>query len=624
MPRKHQQKKKSQRHRKGSYGGDFRKENRNQEISTSLEEDLRQQRIRQQEREKLRQLQDEKKRKENEADDEDCNHDVGFQAHLLFQNDHVIANGIARTNHLVLKGTMLPTSTVPTSISDESSEQSVSSLQSSVIKLPPSILFTYIEQASPLLSIHKRNKLRRLWSPQYHMESMKVLPRAASLYCKTKWPQHQTIESNSSLRCSWDLSCKQWLHPSARTFDIAMLSSESTPTIATIFQDGWGLLRQKSQHKINTIKAPTAYAIRMHEGSSLCGMVVRPKGSNQQPVYSSYSFRWYPLPHATSYVEANLPCPVSDFCFGKDIALFSRPKGNPLFLPLLEDSVLQNDFRYYDSAVRTLNVRNFPQSDALRIEMMCEQKEKLVPFGHRNGQVSILDLRASTSVCSILQCEASAASKTAGSSGSQPRLLGSVSDLGFLTGGNTRYSSSSGYRVLVKRSFGSCQLHDMRKASSSAYGSDDSHTSTTVVHNMCVPPNEINPMLTSNCNGFAVDPNSHQTMVSPYICSSSGDARLGVWSLETGHMVGSRCLLANHDQKYVGTTSTFHVEVCSRTTPLVQPNSNNSCDTSSFGIWLKCGTITSGKLRSKFGSLHQISIPGRWENNEAQNQSTAS
>ena len=124
----------------------------------------------------------------------------------------------------------------------------------------------------------------------------------------------------------------------------------------------------------------------MHQGSARCGTVVR-SNSRDAP----YSFQYYPLPHATSYVEAPLYEPVHDFCFGTDLVLFACPRfvGNatltPLFLPLEGDG-----------ALRQLNVRNFPQSDALRVEMTCaSSQEKYVAFGHRNGQVSLLDLRQS-------------------------------------------------------------------------------------------------------------------------------------------------------------------------------------------------------------------------------------
>ena len=568
MPRKQ---KKNKRHRKGSYDRDSHHHRRNDLPVTSLEEDLRQQRIRQQERQKKREMEEEKEKLEDK--DDECNHDVGYEPRE--DSSSTIYNAFTRTQHLILKGALSPASTVPLSKTGDKTDPSAFS---SIIRLPPSFLLIHSEQASPMLSLHKRRALRKLWSTQHHLESITLTRRAASLYCKTKWPQYHTIEHHSNLRCSWDLSCKRRLHPSARTLDVGTLGSEPTPSIASIFQDGWGLLRQKSQHKVNSIKAPPCYAIRMHEKSATCGMIVKDT--------ANYSFRWYPLPHATSYVEAHLPRPATDFCFGSEIALFACPRYstlsseslNPLFLPIVEGV----DSRYYNTAFREINVQNFPQSDALRVEMMCEQQEKLLGFGHRNGQVSVLDLRASGTVCSILQYEASEKSKG--------KALGCVSDLKFL-------SSGKDHRVLVKRSFGSCQLHDLRKSSSSASSNSSRHTSTTVVHNMDVPRSEIHPTLTANCNGFAIDPKCQQTMVSPYIAGPSGDARLGVWSLSTGHMVGSRLLLANHDPE--GTT--LHAEVCSKTIP--------TDGDSSFDVWLKCGAITTGKLRSRVGSLHKITIP---------------
>mmetsp|Transcript_27701 Transcript_27701/g.65045 ORF Transcript_27701/g.65045 Transcript_27701/m.65045 type:complete len:658 (+) Transcript_27701:93-2066(+) len=631
MPRRNSHRKASKRHRKGSPHRRDVSGNKNSEqlvtTSTSLEEDLRQQRIRQQERQKRREMERDEKKENNHGildKDEGCNHDVGYQQPR--ESDGTIAATIRKAHHLILKGRVSPESLAPLRRDVKNKENnsnrttSLFSLSASVIRLPPSFLLWHVEQTSTLLAMRKRNALRKLWVAQHHLEMMTIQPRAASLYSKTKWP---TCEYSNNLKCPWDLSCKHRLHPSARTFDVAMLddstdlSWSSTPTIATIFQDGWGLLRQKSQHKINTIKAPPAYAIRMHESSRTCGMIIRPDQNSSHRHMSQYSFRWYPLPHATSYVEASLPHAVTDFCFGNEIALFSCPQYSrlssmgslkPLFLPLVEAGGMGPN-TYHNSPVRTIDVQNFPVSDALRIEMMCKHQEKLLGFGHRNGLVSILDLRAPQTLCSILQCE----NKTAG------KHLGSATDLAFPSVG---YGHR--HEVLVKRSFGSYQLHDLRKSTSVLSDGAADHTSTTVVHNMMVPPNEINATLSANCNGFFIDPNSRQTMMSPYIDNPSGDARLGVWSLDTGLFIGSRLLLENKHGSNAEDES-LHVEVCSKISPLVVSNRqsvtgsdglSSSSSSSSYGVWLKCGAFTTQRLPSKVGSLHQLSIPGRWNEDD--------
>ncbi|OEU20066.1 hypothetical protein FRACYDRAFT_236134 [Fragilariopsis cylindrus CCMP1102] len=643
MPRR-QNKSKKKRLRRGSIEKEEEECNNGHHQPLSLEEDLRRQRIRQQERQKL---EDERDKTNDDSDDDetDDNHDVGFVMPLQ--------------------------SSTSTSILTTRSQLILNNNGETMIRLPSmSFVLSQIIQSDPRLSIQKRNTLRQLWPTQYHFENMIINPKAAAFYCKKKWLMKHTLPDNSTM-CSWDLSCKYRLHTSARTFDVAMLSNTNTdtytginttnatatnslsntqqphlPTVATIFHDGWGLFHHKKSHhdhRIQTIQSPPVHAIRIHENSGLCGTIVRNYNSsssnNNNNNNNSYLFRWYKLPYATSYVEADLQHPVTDFCFGNEIAIFSCPRYrngnnlNPLFLPLVEAGGDYNsNNNYISSTVRTINVQNFPQSDALRVEMMCKEQEKIVAFGHRNGQVSILDLRVSGTVCSILQYEESSEksiihnndnNNSGGGGGGVARVsLGCVSDLGFLT----RYQS--GHQVIVKRSFGSCQLHDLRKSSSSMSSLSSSttamnssnNTSTSIVRNMTIPSNEINPTLSANCNGFAVDNtnNDHNqttTMISPYINSNS-DACLGVFSLSTGLLVGSRVL-----QKRAHEDDTLYAEVCQRTTPSPSSPSpstmynnlsstrndgdddddkKNSVNTSkgassSFGVWLKCGAFTRGK-----------------------------
>ena len=566
--------------------------------SSSLEEDLRQQRIRQKEKEK----QEEQSINIDETDstgsiataNDGDGDDVGFER---------TSQSIDASNCKLMLGA-LPFS---------------------------SIVLSYDIPSNPISSKWKRNYLRTCWPVQHQFENMSINPKAAALYCKKKWAMKHTLP-DSVTQCAWDLSCKHRLHSSARTFDVALLddddvrTTDTHPTIVTIFQDGWGLFHHTlhPHHRINTLQSPAVHSIRMHEGSKLCGTISRSTASSKYHYNNpSYLFRWYKLPHATNYLEADIPHPVTDFCFGTELAIFScsryRNKLNPLFLPLVEAG--QYNDTYISSAVRTINVQNFPQSDALRVEMMCDGQEKIVAFGHRNGQVSILDLRVSGTVCSILEYEEK-------STRNSMQVLGCVSDLGFLSG------YQSGHQIIVKRSFGSTQLHDLRKSSSSLVpisatagtsSSNNNNKSTTVIRHMTVPSDEINLALTTNCNGFAINANYDNTdeittMLSPYINSDS-DACLGVWSLKTGHMVGSRVL-----QQNANCDDTLYVELCQRTTPSFSSNKwDGKCNTkmknvnnnkmslassSSFGVWLKCGAFTKGKMKSKVGSMHHISFPG--------------
>jgi hypothetical protein len=247
---------------------------------------------------------------------------------------------------------------------------------------------------------------------------------------------------------------------------------------------------------------------------------------------------------------------------------------SPLFLPLNDPG---------SALLRSLNVQNFPQSDALRVEMSCSQQEKYLAFGHRNGQVSLLDLRQSQTCSSII------------SSGSAADF-GSATDLAFL---------ASQTQLLVKRAFGPCQLHDLRKLSSCP---------SSLLRTLTIPEHEHNgtsfhKMLSANCNGFCVDPQTQQqTLVSPFV-NSLHQPCLGVWSLTTGDMVGTKVLYQNPKREV------YFVELCSKTTPAFHqegPGRRRVVDPSSFGAWMKCGRFSEEKLNSKVGSMHHLTFPGRW------------
>jgi hypothetical protein len=317
------------------------------------------------------------------------------------------------------------------------------------------------------------------------------------------------------------------------------------------------------------------HAIRLHETSQRLGTIVRNDSSSM-----SYKFHFYSLPYATNYFEADLHTPVHDFCFGTDLAVFACPRFGgpgrnstltPLFLRLDQPSGM----------LRSLNVPNFPQSDALRVEMSCE-KEKYLAFAHRNGQVSLVDLRQSSTRCSIID------------SGIPATELGSATDLSFL---------SHQRQLLVKRSFGPCQLHDLRmlalargpRSLVQTFGAPENGPSKFLFHKM----------LSSNCNGFMVDPNTQETLVSPFV-NSLHQPCLGVWNMVSGDMVGMNVISDNPRQE------TFFMELLSTTTPGFDGRGRVS--DSSFGAWMKCGRLSDEKIHSKTGSLHHLTFPGRYEN----------
>jgi hypothetical protein len=302
----------------------------------------------------------------------------------------------------------------------------------------------------------------------------------------------------------------------------------------------------------------------MHESSGRLGTVTHISGS-----YQTQNFQYQDMDDGHNILNEPLSEPVHDFCFGTDLVLFAPSKPSrgtiaPLFLPL-----------HMNGTLRSLQVDNFPQSDALRIEVACESN--FVAFGHRNGLVSLLDLRRSTSCFGTMQHEEKDADP-----------LGSASDLTFI----------SPTQLLVKRSFGSSQLHDMR-----CIGGGNKKNAS-LIYSLSVPSEEIQPTLSSHCNGFAVDPTTKQVLFSPYI-NSKHESALGVWSLGTGMFLGSKILLSNPTREMI------YTEVCQKTTPAWKSGRNR--DPSSFGIWLKSGRFSKTPINAKYGSLHHITLPGRWK-----------
>ncbi|CAJ1951646.1 unnamed protein product [Cylindrotheca closterium] len=513
-------------------------------FETSIEEDLRRQRQRQIERERDREMM--KEFEEDRMDETDTS---------------FVENVETRRQDIVLRG------------------MSVAPLID-IAQLPARSLLS-VHNESPLLSRIQRNRIQNLWHSRYLLSQMHVHSKASLLYTrKVKWRNHSLPDGTSA---PVDLTCKSNLHSAARTMDVVTFDEGQLPTIATTVQGGFGIFTAAygRQERFNTLRGLPVHSLRMHEKSGWCGTVVL-----SDDRYALYKFQCYPLPDATSLFEVMLQEPVTDFVFGTDLVLFACPRYygkatlSPTFLTL-EDG--------REGELRCLNIQNFPHSDALRVEMTCA-KEKFIAFGHRNGQVSLLDLRQSQSCCTILQHLPI---------DSTSEIFGSATDLKFL----------SNHQLLVKRSFGTTQLHDLRQISSRLEqdSSKMRRRATSVVHHLQVPSDGILSTASSRCNGMVVDPTCQQTLLSPYI-DSDRNATLGFWSLKTGTFAGQKILAKNPERDPI------FVEMCPTTTASFLNRGemkHGLSNPSDFGVWLKCGRFSKSRAQGgKAGSLHHLSLPG--------------
>ncbi|KAG7337104.1 hypothetical protein IV203_031610 [Nitzschia inconspicua] len=533
---------------------------------TSLEEDLRQQRIRQQERdaqEKEQQQEDTKRQAEERR--------LRVEEQQREQESQEIWSERVTPQKLIWKGL------------------SAAVVKDGAVSLPISFALGHVHQSSSLWQGHERRKLIYLWQSKHLLDNMTINSRAFLMYSiKYKWADRVLPDGSHS---SWDLSCKHRLHPTARTFDVANLREGNLLTITSIVEGGWSLLNGYQEEIVHVQRSIPVDSMRLHESTGRVGLLRQTAN-----VTSPDPFLLYDLNGDIKRVLCSSSfdgIPINDLCFGQDLVLFAGPRryqGKDM-LPLLLPLSPQGDPR----GVRELNIQNMSESDVLRLEMTCKH-DPIIGFGHRNGQVSILDLRESTSVCSILHCEESSSSSTAGIP------LGSVTDLSFL-------SSLETQKVLVRRSHGTCQLHDLRTSSISESVCPHLSSSSTLLLNMRVPFSDINPTLTARCSGVALDPLAGQTLIAPYV-STDNDAYLGVWSMKTGLMVGSRLLKVCNSLE-----DSVYVELCQKITPSFVTSKPAGCSylPSSFSVWAKCGAHSKREVGSKVGTLYQVSFPGHWK-----------
>ena len=158
-------------------------------------------------------------------------------------------------------------------------------------------------------------------------------------------------------------------------------------------------------------------------------------------------------------------------------------------------------FRDLHSAQHSSTMRvggNFPRSDVLCVEFDQGSNGRTAMFGHRNGAVSIVDRR-----CTL-------AKQLTNENANE----GSVSSILCPT-------LSNGRTVLVKKSFGSCFLYDVRKMGKHSQ-----------VHSMVGPDLHSSTTLSACCSGVALDP-TESVVISPYL-SMNNTVSLGLWSLRTG------------------------------------------------------------------------------------------
>jgi hypothetical protein len=170
-------------------------------IVNDIEEDLRKQRLRQQERLTLKRALPDKQESEET-----------IESPFSASSQKVV------TRHLTYKG-----------IASHHDVTSVNSL---------SLASAYETAICASLYHPRRTRMRQIWHGRFLFESMRVDSKVAGFYGTTRWRDYQVPDGH---HCAWDMECKFHVHPSARTFDVAYSGEEDAsklPTIATAVKGG--------------------------------------------------------------------------------------------------------------------------------------------------------------------------------------------------------------------------------------------------------------------------------------------------------------------------------------------------------------------------------------------------
>ena len=198
------------------------------QYENSLDEDLRQQRLRQQQREAK-----EEEESKNQEEIEPNLSQIPVPPNKDDRQSEIDSPFPSRPMHIDLKNGF--------------------PVDKELRKISSLLLQSWHEQ-SPVLTPSHRCRIRRVWHSKFLLENMNIYPRASTLYSrKLKWLDHALPDGTHS---SWDMTCKHHLHPSARTLDVALNAGDSLPTIATAIQGGWGLFQppRGREDRVHTLR----------------------------------------------------------------------------------------------------------------------------------------------------------------------------------------------------------------------------------------------------------------------------------------------------------------------------------------------------------------------------------
>eukprot|EP00956_Cyclotella_meneghiniana_P016788 scaffold26817_cov38-Cyclotella_meneghiniana.AAC.3 len=211
--------------------------------------------------------------------------------------------------------------------------------------------------------------------------------------------------------------------------------------------------------------------------------------------------------------------------------------------------------------VTDATISNWSDSDPLCIQyrMKCDNKQLLV--GHRDGTMSMLDIRSGGITNTSLSYEG----------------FGSISAIQQL--------AINDHLLVAKGSFGACRVFDVRRMTNNK--KKKSQREQASVWNL-LPQADVHLTRSTNCTGIAVDP-IESVVISPY-ATQKNEVMAGVWSIESGILLRT-IKLDNQSGGGTGRDCPLFCEMNSQITPGFRISDNDESipviTSSRWGVWYK-------------------------------------
>lgn len=247
---------------------------------------------------------------------------------------------------------------------------------------------------------------------------------------------------------------------------------------------------------------------------------------------------------------------IHDFCFGA---------GNSLVVAFAHTKTSGYPISFLNSETQThiadATIANLSDSDPLCIQyrIKCDNKQLLV--GHRDGTMSMLDLRSGGIINTSL------------SRGG----FGSISTIQQLT--------TNDHLIVAKGSFGACRIFDVRRMTNNKQNKSQCERASVWT---LLPRTDVHLTKSTNCTGIAIDP-LESVVISPY-ATQNHEVMAGLWSVGSGTLL-TTIKLDNQLGDSTGEDCPLFCELNSQITSgfrMSYVNESSPVITSSrWGVWYK-------------------------------------